>query len=68
MDASRYSADFTVAQVLGQGASDVSAVFIRRKTDCVGCTLAGFCTLEEVANTYGIRLDDLLGELTLATQ
>lgn len=38
-------------------------VFSRHGTACVGCYLARFCTLKEVADAYGIPLDRLLEEL-----
>jgi hybrid cluster-associated redox disulfide protein len=38
-------------------------VFIRLKTDCVGCWLERFCTLADVSNNYGLQLDDLLASL-----
>lgn len=58
-----YSADLTVAQVLKQSDRDVSLVFNARKTACVGCYLAGLCTLEDVSKVYGIPLEKLLVEL-----
>jgi Fe-S cluster biogenesis protein NfuA len=38
-------------------------VFIHYRTACVGCSLARFCALEDVANIYKIGLPTLLGVL-----
>jgi len=67
MDNLQFSSKLTVAETLKQG-RQVSSVFIKLKTACVGCYLTGFCTLEDVAKTYGLSLDDLLGELQQAVQ
>ena len=40
-----------------------SAVFLERKTTCVGCLLQRFCTLKDVAETYRIPLQDLRKDL-----
>jgi hybrid cluster-associated redox disulfide protein len=42
---------------------DATRVFIKYHTDCVGCRLARFCTLEEVAKVYELDLDFFLNEL-----
>lgn len=38
-------------------------VFLRWKTDCIGCLLGRFCTLQDMAEQYQIDLDDFLNEL-----
>lgn len=38
-------------------------VFVRLKLNCVGCDMAPFETLAEVAQTYDLPLDDLLVQL-----
>ena len=38
-------------------------VFIAHRTACVGCALARFCTLRDVATTYGLAVDALVAEL-----
>ncbi len=60
------SSDLTVAQILRGANQNLAAVFISRKTACVGCYLARFCTLGDVARNYGIPLDELLDELQRA--
>jgi hypothetical protein len=66
MTASLISPNSTVAETL-RSDTDVSHVFIARKTACVGCYLAGFCTLEDVAKTYQLPLDEFLSELEEAS-
>jgi hypothetical protein len=68
MAASLYAPDLTVAQVLEHAAPGIAAVFISHKTACVGCSLAGFCTLAEVAGIYEIPLQELLGQLARAAE
>jgi hypothetical protein len=67
MTAPLHSPNHTVAQAL-ESSRDIAAVFIGRKTACVGCYLAGFCTLDDVGKTYGFPLDEFLGELESAAQ
>jgi len=40
-------------------------VFVRHRVDCAGCSMASFCTLEDVARNYHIPQDLLLRELEL---
>jgi hybrid cluster-associated redox disulfide protein len=40
-----------------------SHVFIKYKLGCVGCYLARFCTLEEVAKVYELDLELFLNKL-----
>jgi hybrid cluster-associated redox disulfide protein len=35
-------------------------LFITLHLDCVGCSMAKFCTLEELAGQYGLDLEALL--------
>lgn len=39
------------------------AVFLENRTGCVGCDLAGFCSLKDVAEAYKLDIDQLLGQL-----
>lgn len=68
MAAPLYSPDMTVAEALKPSNADVSGVFIARRTACVGCYLASFCTLEDVVKNYEIPLNEFLGELEEAAQ
>jgi hypothetical protein len=38
-------------------------VFRNRNTDCVGCLLQRFCTLQNVAETYELSLQDMARDL-----
>lgn len=48
--------DMTVAEVLERWPQTVSA-FQRLKTACVGCTMASFDTLRDVARIYSFELE-----------
>ena len=56
------SKDWTVEQVL-RSYPTTAEVFIRLKADCVGCRLDRYCTLEEVAQDYGLDLEKFLADL-----
>jgi hybrid cluster-associated redox disulfide protein len=56
--------DWTVKQTLDNHSQAVG-VFFRFKTNCVGCWLTRFCTLEEVAKFYQLDLDDFLRSMRL---
>lgn len=43
-------------------------VFLALRTGCVGCHLARFCTLEDVARVYDVPLRDLLEGLQVSIQ
>lgn len=42
---------------------DANRVFMKYQANCIGCYLARFCTLEEVAVVYEIDLQSLLNDL-----
>ena len=52
----------SVQQVLCQWPHS-AAVFVAFKTGCVGCALARFCTLSEVAAVYDLQTEALLKRL-----
>jgi hybrid cluster-associated redox disulfide protein len=52
----------TVEQTLDQFPV-LAAVFVRRGMACVGCAMARFDTLAEVARTYGQETEAFLAEL-----
>lgn len=58
----KLDSSWTVEQVLATY-PQVAAVFIELKTDCVGCHLDRFCTLDEVASAYELPLDWILQKL-----
>lgn len=55
-------ADLTVAEVLARWPQTIP-IFIRHRMACVGCTIAPFETLIEVADIYQLELDSFLQEL-----
>jgi hypothetical protein len=50
---------WTAAQVLS-AYPQTAQVFFHLKTDCVGCVLSRFCTLEKIAKTYQLELNLML--------
>ena len=56
------SEDFIVADVLNRWPETVP-VLLNRQMGCVGCTMAPFEILADVANNYRLRCDRLIGEL-----
>ena len=56
-----------VPEALSYG-PQAARVFIAHRTACVGCGLARFCTLQDVAWTYDLPLEALLVELEHAAQ
>ena len=57
----------SVEEVLRRAPS-TARVFMRRGMACVGCALAGFETVAEVAASYGVSEHVLLRELRTATR
>jgi hybrid cluster-associated redox disulfide protein len=55
-------ADLTVAEVLTRWPQTIS-VFVHHRMACVGCAIAPFETLAEVAEIYNLQLNWFLGEL-----
>ena len=62
MEPPQLLADLTVAEVMGHWPQTVPC-FFRYRTACVGCPIAPFETLAEVAAVYGLDLGRLLNEL-----
>jgi len=54
--------DWTVRQTLRQY-PEAASVFIQLKTNCVGCLLARFCTLQEVERDFHLQPGDLVQSL-----
>jgi hybrid cluster-associated redox disulfide protein len=52
----------TVADLLKKF-PQTARLFITQKTACVGCYMAGFCTLQDVLETYDLDRDSFLAEL-----
>ena len=60
------SSKMTVDKVLTEY-PDTATTFITLRTSCVGCHLARFCTLEDVAKDYGLSLQELMDKLNHST-
>ncbi len=65
MSSQNFPPDTTVAEALGLS-SCAASIFTGHRTACVGCYLARFCTLRDVAAAYNLSLDTLLEELNAA--
>ena len=62
MDTQILHAQLTVEDILKKWPLTFS-VFRSRNTDCVGCLLQRFCTLQDVAETYEVSLQELARDL-----
>lgn len=56
------SAKLTVDELLTTH-PETATVLLSLRTSCVGCHLARFCTLEDVAKVYQLQLGDFLDTL-----
>lgn len=57
----------TVADVLADFPAAASA-FVDRRLDCVGCDMAAFETIRDVAANYRLDASELLAEIRLAAR
>ena len=62
MEQPKLTADFIVADVLARWPQTIP-VFTQHRMGCVGCAMAPFETLAEVAAIYQLDLDCFLNEL-----
>lgn len=62
MDAPLIQPQLTVEDVL-KNWPEAFSIFIHRNTNCIGCLLQRFCTLQDVAEIYQISLQDLMKDL-----
>lgn len=53
---------WTVDRVL-QERPQAFSVFMKHRTKCVGCFMQQFCTLQEVAETHRLSLEELIDEI-----
>ncbi len=67
MAATLLTGDMTVAQILDQWPEAV-AVFQEFKTACVGCSMAPFDTMVDVAREYGLELPQIMAALERIVQ
>ena len=59
--------DLSVADCLARWPQSIQW-FLSHQMSCVGCNMAGFDTLQEVAVNYQLSIDDLLSELRQTIQ
>ena len=62
MDTNFPHAQMTVEDVLKKWPQTYS-VFRKWNTECIGCLLQRFCSIQDVADTYEITAQDLVGDL-----
>jgi hybrid cluster-associated redox disulfide protein len=62
MRQTQLTADLTVAQVMDRWPETIP-IFFRYRMACVGCPIAPFETVAEVAAIYGLDLECFLNEL-----
>ena len=65
MEPQQISQGWTVSEVL-QKYPETRQVFIERKTLCLGCYLARFCNLKDVAQAYSLEIETLEYEIQKA--
>lgn len=63
----RITAETRVDEIL-RSQPQAGRVFLDWHTDCIGCHLARFCTLEEVARHYHLDLPALVASLQAYVQ
>ena len=54
----------TVEEILKKWPQTFS-IFKNRNTGCIGCFLQRFCTLQDVAETYGVSLQEMKRDLEI---
>jgi len=62
MEHTHLSAQLTVAEVLAHWPQAIP-IFFHHRMACVGCPIASFETLAEIAAVYNLNLDRFLSEL-----
>jgi len=67
MELRSISQSLTVSEIL-QKYPETSQVFIEEKTACVGCYMARFCNLRDVADSYSLEIEKLLHDLSHSIQ
>jgi hybrid cluster-associated redox disulfide protein len=67
MEYPQFTPNLTVAEVMDRWPQTIPT-FFRYRMACVGCPIASFETLAEVAAIYGLELDQLINELQQTVQ
>lgn len=62
MNTQAFQAQQTVEDIL-KTFPQLMSVFRKHGTDCVGCLIQRFCTLQDVAETYEVELNALLHDM-----
>jgi len=65
MEPKQISQSWTVSEIL-QKHPGTSRVFIEKRTLCLGCYMARFCNLRDVAQVYSLETEILVHELQQA--
>ena len=66
LEAKQISQNCTVSEILEEYPA-TSRVFIEKKTFCLGCYMARFCNLRDVARVYNLETEALVSEVQQAT-
>jgi hybrid cluster-associated redox disulfide protein len=67
MEHAKLTADLTVAEVMDRWPQTIP-IFFRYRMACVGCPIAPFETLAEVATIFSLDLDGFVNELQQTIQ
>jgi hybrid cluster-associated redox disulfide protein len=67
MRCTQLTTDLTIAEVMDRWPETIQ-IFFRYRMACVGCPIAPFETLAEVAVIYGLDLECFINELRQAVQ
>ena len=62
MDALILTPDLLVSDLLARSPK-LWSLFVEKRLDCIGCSMAKFCTLEEVSAQYALDLDKFIREI-----
>ena len=65
MEPQQISQNWTVSELL-QKHPATSRVFLEKKTFCLGCYMARFCSLKDVAQVYGLEAETVVSEIRKA--
>jgi hybrid cluster-associated redox disulfide protein len=65
MESQQISQCWTVSEIL-QKYPETCQVFVESKTLCLGCYMARFCNLKDVAQAYSLEIETLVHEIQKA--
>ncbi|MCX6081969.1 MAG: hypothetical protein NTW32_20775 [Chloroflexi bacterium] len=55
----------TVAEILAYS-PQIVRLFVEKHIDCAGCSMAPFCTVEEICKSYNLVVRDFIDEIQAA--